>query len=317
MQTSFPSNTKTAASLAALAAAFALSASGAKTPDPFSPDRSAPDKIAGYTLAWHDEFNANGAPDARSWSFETGFVRNHEAQYYTEKNATCKGGLLVIEARRERVKNARFRDPKLSGGSAWRSEKEFSEYTAASLKTQGKRQFKYGRILVRARIPTARGAWPAIWTLGKDYDWPSNGEIDIMEFYRDKGGKGDPIVLANFCWSSKWGQWTGKWDSSHTKLTHFTDKDPDWAKKFHVWRLDWTKDKASIYLDDELLNDVNLADAVNEGEWGHHWKGHCPFTQEHYILLNLALGGDNGGPIDDAAFPMRYEVDYVRVYQEK
>ena len=264
-------------------------------------------------LVWHDEFEVDGSVDSAKWNFEHGFVRNHEYQWYQEENAYVKDGILILEGRLDSIVNPRYDMESRN----WKHNRAYARYTSASINTRGKFSFRYGRLEVRARIPAVVGSWPAIWTLGNDMPWPSNGEIDIMEFYRDKGGKGDPIVLANFCWSSKWGQWTGKWDSSHTKLAHFTDKDPDWANKFHVWRLDWTKDKASIYLDDELLNDVNIADAVNEGEWGRHWKGHCPFTQEHYILLNLALGGDNGGPIDDAAFPMRYEVDYVRVYQEK
>ena len=283
--------------------------------DPYAVDSAKPPRIDGYKLVWHDEFDVDGAPDPASWGSETGFVRNHEAQYYQSGNAVCADGRLVLEARKERIANARYHDPALTGGNQWRADREYADYTSASINTSGKHAFKYGRILVRARIPTAPGAWPAIWTLGVKYDWPSNGEMDIMEFYRSNGGNGDPIILANYCWSSPWGQWTGKWDGSQTKLTHFTGKDPDWTAKYHVWRMDWTEEKVSIYLDDELLNDVLTKDAINEGSWGWHWQGHCPFTQEHYILLNLALGGDNGGPIDDSAMPMRYEVDYVRVYQ--
>ena len=283
--------------------------------DPYAADTDAPAKIDGYKLVWHDEFDVDGAPNAKDWNFERGFVRNHEVQYYQSSNAVCKGGLLVIEGRKERVKNAHFKDPKITGGNTWKADREFADYTAASLTTAGKRTFRYGRLEVRARIPTAGGAWPAIWTLGEKHDWPSCGEIDLMEYYRDKGGHGEPIILANFCWSSPWGQWTGKWDGARVPFRKFTDRDPDWAKKFHVWRMDWTSERIGLFLDGELINDIAVKDSINEGGWGDHWKGHSPFTQPHYVLVNLALGGDNGGPVDDRALPMRYEIDYVRIYQ--
>lgn len=96
-------------------------------------------------------------------------------------------------------------------------------------------------------------------------------------------------------------------------LVVFTDKNPDWASEFHVWRMDWDEDAIRLYLDDELLNETLLKDTFN-GSLGH---GRNPFRQPHYILLNLAVGGINGGPDALEAYPMRYEIDYVRVYQKK
>ena len=93
---------------------------------------------------------------------------------------------------------------------------------------------------------------------------------------------------------------------------HFLEKDAAWGEKFHTWTMDWTEDYIRIYLDGELLNDIALAKAVN-GSQGNHIN---PFHQPHYILLDLAIGGRNGGWPDDADFPMRYEVDYVRVWQK-
>ena len=103
-----------------------------------------------------------------------------------------------------------------------------------------------------------------------------------------------------------------KWNSKAIPFTHFTNKDTLWAEKFHMWRMDWDEESIKIYLDDELLNEIKQSEAVN-GKLG---NGEQPFKKPQYLLLNLALGGDNGGIIDDKAFPMKYYIDYVRVYQK-
>ena len=139
-------------------------------------------------------------------------------------------------------------------------------------------------------------------------EWPSCGEIDIMEFYRINGV---PHILANVAWGNDQ-HYQAVWNSKKTNFTHFIEKDPNWAHHFHTWRMDWDETAIRLYLDDELLNEVPLASTVN-GSIGRHQN---PFNRPQYLLLNLALGGDNGGTIDDAAFPMRYEIDYVRVYQK-
>jgi beta-glucanase (GH16 family) len=112
-----------------------------------------------------------------------------------------------------------------------------------------------------------------------------------------------------------WGNdqhYSAVWNSGKVPFSHFTHRDPEWALRFHVWRMDWDETSIRLYLDDELLNEVPLSATVN----GSVGRGTNPFTRPQYILLNLALGGNNGGPIDDAALPMRYEIDYVRVYQK-
>ena len=259
----------------------------------------------GLRLVWSDEFNGSGAPDSTVWNFEEGFVRNQEAQWYQTANAWQQDGCLIIEARREHRGNPSY-DPT---SSHWGKKREFIDYTSACLTTAGKKTFLYGRLEVRAKIPTAPGAWPAIWTLGSGMEWPSCGEIDIMEYYRIDG---KPHILANAAWGNDQ-RFSAVWNSQKIPFAHFIENNPDWANQFHVWRMDWNEQYIRIYLDDELLNDIPLSTTVN----GSIGKGENPFKKPQYILLNLALGGQNGGSIDDSALPMRYEIDYVRIYQSE
>ena len=270
----------------------------AQNPNPLNPDFTPPKTISGMKLIWNDEFNNTGKPDTSIWRYEKGFVRNQELQWYQEDNANCSRGVLLIEGRREKVKNPAY----VAGSTNWKAGREFAEYTSSSIQTRGRKQFQFGRFEIRARIDTSCGSWPAIWTLGISKSWPSNGEIDIMEFYRIKG---IPTILANFAWGTSQRN-VGKWDDLKKPLSDFTGKDPQWVKKFHVWRMDWSKDSINIYLDDHLLNSVLISETVNP-------DGFNPFLQPHYILLNLALGG-NGGDPSKTPFPVKYEVDYIRVY---
>ncbi len=259
----------------------------------------------GWTLVWSDEFNRDGRPDSTTWNYEQGFVRNHEAQWYQPANTWQENGLLIIEGRREHRPNPTYRP----GSRHWGQQRENIDYTSACLTTMGKREFRYGRLEVSARIPTASGAWPAIWTLGRGMEWPSCGEIDIMEFYRING---KPHILANVAWGND-RRYEAVWNSRKLDYKHFTQRNQHWDLYFHTWRMDWDEVSIRLYLDDELLNEVPLSSTVN-GSVGQHSN---PFTKPQYILLNLALGGDNGGTIDDSAFPMRYEIDYVRVYEKR
>jgi beta-glucanase (GH16 family) len=253
----------------------------------------------GWRLVWSDEFNQDGAPDPAKWTFENGFVRNEELQWYQPQNAVVQGGHLVIEARRERVPNPGYR----KDAKDWRGKREFAEYTSACVITKGLHQWTYGRFEVRARIDVQKGMWPAIWTLGVEREWPSNGEIDIMEFYRVKDV---PTILANACWGSG-KRWDAVWNAKKIPFSHFTAKDPDWAKGFHTWRMDWDEQQVRLLLDGELLNTIDVAKARNP-------DGFLPFRQPHYLLLNLAIGKAGGDPTA-STFPARYEIDFVRVYQ--
>ena len=279
-----------------------LSFAGISQPiTPALPDPNPPAEIPGIKLVWADEFNANGKPNPEFWKYEKGFVRNEELQWYQEENANCANGALIIEGRREEIKNPKFKVE----SQDWRTNRGTAHYTSASINTRGQKQWLYGRFEIRARIDTVIGSWPAIWTLGVAKPWPSNGEIDIMEFYRVNNV---PTILANVAWGTD-KPYVAKWDTKRIPYTHFLAKDPEWTKKFHIWRMDWTPESIKLYLDDELLNSTLLSETVNP-------DGFNPFSQPQYLLLNLALGGNGGNP-DNSKFPIKYEVDYVRVYQEK
>jgi len=254
----------------------------------------------GYKLIWEEDFNTEGLVDNSKWNFEKGFVRNNELQWYQEANAIQTNGVMRIQGRREQVKNPEFE----AGSNNWKKSREYADYTSSSINTRGKFKFQYGVLEVRAKIDPASGMWPAIWTLGVSKPWPANGEIDVMEFYQIKGEK---TILANAAWADETKR--ANWDEAKIPFSEFLEKDPNWTEKFHVWKMDWTESYIRIYLDDELLNEVNLTKTINP-------DGFNPFHQPHYILLNLALGS-NGGDPSGTEFPREYLVDYVRVYQRK
>ena len=264
------------------------------------PDSNPPNVIQGMTLVWADEFNTDGKPNPEFWKYENGFVRNEELQWYQEANANCKNGVLLIEGRREEIANPAYQ----AGSQNWKTNRQFAHYSSSSINTRGLKQWLYGRFEIRARIDTTLGSWPAIWTLGINNPWPSNGEIDLMEFYRVNNNS---TILANVAWGTN-KAYVAKWDSERIPFTHFIGKDPNWAKKFHIWRMDWTPESIKLYLDDELLNTTLLSETINP-------DGTNPFTKPQYLLLNLAIGGNGGNP-DQSKFPINYEVDYVRVYQK-
>ncbi len=257
-----------------------------------------------YTLVWSDEFNGTGAVNSSNWTFENGFVRNEELQWYQSANTIQQDGNLVIEGRKENQFNSRLNPNYIEGSTNWKTSRQYINYTSSSIKTVGKQSWLYGRFEIRAKITNLTGTWPAIWTLGNSCEWPSNGEVDIMENY---GGN----VLANFAWGTNT-RWTAKWDSAKLNtINTFVSKDPDWLSKFHIWTLDWNENRMSIYLDDMLLNEVDLNTTLNGTA---NCSGQNPFKQKQYLLLNLALGAA-GGSVNNLTFPTQYLVDYVRVYQ--
>lgn len=236
-----------------------------------------------WQLVWSDEFNTPGLPDAAKWDYEVGFIRNQEKQYYTKaraENARVEEGMLVIESRKEKFQNA--------------------EYTSASLHTANSATWKYGRIEVRAKLPTGKGMWPAIWMLGmnrKQVGWPKCGEIDIME----NVGYDPNVIHANIH--------TEKYN--HVKKSNKGNKitvEKPYAD-FHVYAIEWFPDRIDFFVDSNKYFSF-----ANEGEGASGW----PFDQNFYLILNAAIGGSWGGQqgIDDAIFPQKYFIDYVRVYQQ-
>jgi beta-glucanase (GH16 family) len=268
--------------------------------NPFMPDNSQPEKRKGMNLVFNEEFNYTGKPDSTIWNYEKGFVRNNELQWYQADNANVKGGRLLIEGKRTDFPNPNY----VENSHNWKASRKTVEYTAASITTRHKKTWKFGRFEIRARIDTTMGAWPAIWLLGVDYEWPSCGEIDMLEYYP---ANNTPTILANVV-SGTTRRYDGKWDSMKTPLKDITGNDKDWVKKYHVWRMDWTQDSINLYIDNRLLNTTLVKETVNP-------DGTQPFLQPQYMLLNLALGS-NGGDPSQSKFPISFEVDYVRVYQK-
>lgn len=267
----------------------------------FAADPVAADK-PGWKLVWSDEFAQPGLPDPAKWNYEKGFIRNGELQYYTvgrAENARVENGHLVIEGRRERFENPDHRPANPAVSRSGRSNAAFADYTSASLTTRDRASWTYGRIEVRAKLPTARGTWPAIWMLGTNMTqvgWPACGEIDIMEFVGFDPG----VVHANI----------------HTKAYNHVMKTgkgsslrvPDASQTFHTYAVEWTPQALTFFVDDR-----NYFTYANDGAGTPSW----PFDRDHYLILNLAIGGAWGGQkgVDETAFPQRYEIDYVRVYR--
>ncbi len=247
-----------------------------------------------WKLVWSDEFNTNGPPDPANWDYEHGFVRNAELQWYQPENAFCTNGLLVIEARREHRPNPDF----VPGSTNWQTAREWIEYTSASITSRRRQEFKYGKFEMRARIDPRPGSWPAFWTLGAtpDTPWPACGEVDIMEYYQD-------AVLANFGYA-----FNGRTEWRSVKQPIADLGSAEWAKTFHIWTMAWDETNIVLRLDGRVMNRLAVADADNADQGN-------PFHEPIYFILNQAIGGNCGGDPSPTVFPIRYEVDWVRVYQ--
>ena len=251
-----------------------------------------------YQLVWSDEFDEGRTLNPDNWTYENGFVRNEELQWYQKENAFCENGLLIIEGRRETKSNPNYKP----GADHWKKNRKEASYTSSSVTTKGLQSWTFGIFEIKAKIRAQPGLWPAIWMLGISSPWPECGEIDIMEYY---GGN----ILANAAWAGAQ-EHEVIWDDSKKPVKSFGDA--SWDQKFHVWKMEWTEEFIKIYVDGELLNTIELSKTINR-------RGSLvnPFTKPHYLLLNLAIGGKAGGDPSMTSFPTRYEIDYVRVYQKK
>ena len=255
-----------------------------------------------WKLLWADEFNYTGAPDATKWTHDLWPAKkvNDENQTYTDrlKNVRVEDGHLIIEAFKEKFNNA--------------------EYTSGRIHTAGKGDLLYGKIDIRAKLPAGQGTWPAIWMLpsdpfkyatmcktgdvwqGNDDEcdaWPNSGEIDIMEHvgYDLNNVHGTVHNKAYY------------WKNGEQRKSSVNTKNAESA--FHVYSVEWTPETITI-----LFDDVPYFFYVNEHTGWEAW----PYDHPYNLILNLAVGGwwgRAGGPIDESIFPVRLEVDYVRVYQ--
>jgi beta-glucanase (GH16 family) len=266
-------------------ALYDLTGGAVPTPSPMP----AP-SVSYNTLVWSDEFNGTSV-DTSNWTFETGIGMNgwgnQELEYYRSQNATVSGGLLLIQAKKENYRG--------------------SNYTSARMKTQGKREFQYGRFEARVRLPYGQGIWPAFWTLGYDIDtvsWPASGEIDILEMVG--GGSGgdsselrDDSIVSSVHYKQVDGSHMNKGNVDTLSTGIFADG-------FHTVSMVWDANYIYFFLDGVQYGaqEITSADRYDE------------FHKKHFILLNLAVGGVwPGYPDQYTVFPQNYYIDYVRVYQ--
>lgn len=243
-----------------------------------------PTSYDGYTLVWNEEFVGTSLSDA-DWNYELGTGSsgwgNNELQYYQEENATVDGGRLTIEAREEVVQG--------------------SNYTSARLTTEGKKEFQYGRIDIRARAPYGQGIWPALWMMGSNFStagWPFCGEIDIMEMVGGVvDGGGDDVVHGTVHWDND-GQYANYGDSKTMPAPL--------ANAFHVYSIIWDENEIAWYIDDVRYNVIDITPpALSE------------FHQPFFFIVNVAVGGNwPGDPDATTTFPQYMDVDYIRVFQE-
>lgn len=225
-------------------------------------------------LVWQEEFSGRTL-DEKFWNFELGDHGwgNHERQLYTKANHELRNGVLVITAR-----------------------KEGDKYTSTRITTAGKKEFKYGYMEARAKLPVGKGIWPAFWMLGSNIGkvgWPLSGEIDILEYV----GKEPHFVYTSLHTKDSHGNTV---NTRKTKIDNIEEG-------FHLYAINWTKEKIEFFVDDSLVYTFAPKDKPVE-VW--------PFDQPFYFLINMAVGGDFGGPdVDDTIFPQEFQVDYIRVYK--
>jgi beta-glucanase (GH16 family) len=237
----------------------------------------------GPKLIWSDEFDYTGLPNANKWGYDVGGNGwgNNELQYYTQneiKNTSVANGVLTITAIKEPVFN--------------------NQYSSARLITKGKMDMQYGKIEIRAKLPAGKGSWPALWMLASKngFTWPDDGEVDIMEHVGYDFGRVHASV--------------------HTKsFNHMINTQktanimvPDCATSFHVYTMEWDSKKITIAVDGRSYFTFT-DDGLGYNSW--------PFANSMHLLMNIAVGGNWGGAqgIDETIFPIKMEVDYVRVYE--
>ncbi|MEK7253227.1 MAG: family 16 glycosylhydrolase [Bacteroidota bacterium] len=246
-----------------------------------------PETYDGYDLQWSDEFKGKNV-NTSDWTYDLGDGcpnncgwGNNELESYTNRleNVFLTQGKLVIEARKESY-----------GGK---------QYTSTRMKTQGLKEFQYGRIDIRAKLPVGKGVWPALWMLGSDITsvgWPACGEIDIMEYL----GHDPDLTYGTGHWGTSSHHYVG--DSIHSVGKNYNEA-------FHVFSILWEQDKLTWLMDDQPFFELTPA-VTGVGEWA--------FNHPFFFIFNVAVGGNwPGNPDGTTTFPQRMIVDYVRVFKKQ
>lgn len=243
---------------------------------------TSPLEYQGLSLVWQDEFSDDNI-NLDNWTHEIGGHGwgNNELQYYTDRttNSFQTLGYLVIEARVEQQGN--------------------NDYTSARIISQGKKQFQYGRIDFRAKLPEGRGIWPALWMLGANFSsvgWPACGEIDIMEMI----GSQTSLIHG----TAHFGNSAADRDSDGSSSFLLNES---YSDMFHVYSIIWKEDSIEWLRDGITFHSLTPADVAP-----YNW----PFNDEFFFIMNVAVGGNwPGSPDGTTAFPQQMVVDYVRVFQ--
>ena len=246
-----------------------------------------PEAYVGYNLVWADEFDRDTL-NLADWTYEIGDGcpnncgwGNNELEYYREDNTSIVNGNLVITA-----KDQKFGD---------------RDYTSSRLITKGKKQFKFGRIDIRAALPKGQGIWPALWMLGSNIDavsWPACGEIDIMELTGDLPNR----VVGTVHYGPNSSQ------AQYNSMSKYLDGDDNFQDEFHVFSINWENNLIQFLVDDVLYHTITPASLNGET---------YPFNKNFFFIFNVAVGGNfPGNPDGSTPFPQHMIVDYVRVFQK-
>ena len=241
-----------------------------------------------WTLTMSDEFDGDEGtpPDSAMWTYDIGGDGwgNNQLEFNTDhvENVSHDGqGHLRIVAREESFMG--------------------NDYTSARIKTQGLFEQEHGRVEARIKLPTGSGLWPAFWMLGANIDevpWPDSGEIDIMEY---QGQRPERVI----------GTLHGPGYSGASPISNdfILPGGETFADDFHIFAVEWDPSLIRFFVDDEKYHSVRSTDAeVPRGKW--------VFNNEFFVILNLAVGGNLGGPVGpDTVFPAEVLVDYVRIFE--